>query len=145
MILRLPPAIRRLLVVVPAVIASFGVQSLYVYFTHPKPLEVSIGQLISNPPRAIWVRVTGGRINLLEAAVSEAGFARTIDRVFVPIHQEDREAPTISVLLLSTDPVQGSMFVSWNRLDGRAKRRREPKEMLKCETCLLLLARPLCS
>jgi hypothetical protein len=115
--LHLPPAIRRLLLFVPILIGSFGVQSLYVYFTNTKPLEISIEQLISNPPRAKWVRVTGGRINLIDAAASEAGFKRKIDRVYVPIHPEGKEAPTVSVLLLSNDPELLALARQFHALD----------------------------
>jgi hypothetical protein len=102
---------------VPVLIASFGVQSLYVYFTNTKPLEISIDQLISHPPRAKWVRVTGGRINLIDAAASEAGFKRKIDRVYVPIHPEGTEEPTVSVLLLSTDPELLALARQFHALD----------------------------
>lgn len=100
----IPAAIRRFLLIVPAVIAGFGIQNLYVYFTNAKPVEVSIEQLISNPPRAKWVRVTGGQINLLAAAASEAGFKEKIDKIYVPIHPEGEEKGAVSVLLLSTEP-----------------------------------------
>lgn len=99
-----PPAVRRFLLFVPAMIAGFGVQNLYVYFTNTKPVEVSIEQLISNPPRAKWVRVTGGRINLIDAAASETGFRKKIEGVYVPIHPEGKEGASVSVVLLSTDP-----------------------------------------
>lgn len=100
----IPPAVRRFLLIVPALIAGFGIQNLYVYLTNTKPIEVSIEQLNSNPPSAKWVRVTGGRINLIDAAASEVGFNKKIDRVYVPIHPEGKKESAVSVLLLSTDP-----------------------------------------
>ncbi len=36
----IPPAIRRFLFVVPAVIAGFGIQNLHVYFSNPDPIEI---------------------------------------------------------------------------------------------------------
>lgn len=99
---RLPRAILRFLLIMPVVIAGYGIHHLYVYFANPEPVEVSIEQLISHPPRAKWVRVTGGQINLMEA-VSETAFNK-IDSVCVPIHPEGKGKDTISVLLLSTDP-----------------------------------------
>jgi len=100
----IPPAIRRCLLIFPAVIAGFAIQSFHVYFTNTKPIDISIEQLISNPPRAKWVRVTGGRINLVDAAVSEAGFKKQIDSIYVPIHPEGKEEADVSVLLLSKNP-----------------------------------------
>ncbi len=113
----IPPAFRRFLLIVPAVIAGFGIQNLYVYFTNPNPIEVSIEQLISNPPRAKWVRVTGGRINLIDAAASEAGFGRNIDSVYVPIHPEGKEEDAVTVLLLSRNPKLLALARQFNSLD----------------------------
>lgn len=100
----IPRAFRRYLLILPALIAGFGIQNLYVYFTNTKPTEVSIEQLISNPPRAKWVRVTGGQINLIDAAASEEGFQKKITGVYIPIHPEGKGEAEVSVLLLSTDP-----------------------------------------
>lgn len=113
----IPPAIRRFLLIVPAVIAGLGIHHLYVYFTNTDPIEVSIEQLISDPPRAKWVRVTGGRINLIDAAASEVGFKKKIDRVYVPIHPAGKEEATVSVLLLSTDPKLLSLARQFQSLD----------------------------
>ena len=117
----IPPAIRLFLLIVPAVIAGFGIQNLYVYFTNANPIEVSIEQLISNPPRAKWVRVTGGRINLIDAAASEVGFRRKIDSVYIPIHPEGKEEAAVSVLLLSTDPELLALARQFNSLDEAKK------------------------
>lgn len=99
----IPAAIRPFLLIVPAVIAGFGIHNLYVYFTNSGPTEVSIEQLIVNPPHAKWVRVTGGGINLLDG-VLETGISKTLDKVYVPIYPDGKEEGVVSVLLLSTDP-----------------------------------------
>jgi hypothetical protein len=113
----IPPSIRPFLFIVPAVIAGFGIQNLYVYFTNPKPIEVSIEQLISNPPSAKWVRVTGGQINLIDAAASEAGFKKKIESVYVPIHPEGKKEAAVSVLLLSSDPKLLGLARQFHSLD----------------------------
>ncbi|MEQ1751001.1 MAG: hypothetical protein ABL974_16350 [Prosthecobacter sp.] len=100
----IPPAIRPFLLIAPIVIAGFAIQNFYVYFTNTKPIEVSIQQLIANPPSAKWVRVTGGQINLIDAAAFETGFKKKIDSVYVPIHPEGKADAEVSVLLRSTDP-----------------------------------------
>jgi hypothetical protein len=115
--LTIPPAVRRFLLIAPAVITVFGIQNLYVYFTNTKPIEISIEQLISDPPHAKWVRVTGGRINLIDAAASEAGFIRKIDRVYIPIHPEGKEEAAVSVLLLSTNPELLTLARKFHTLD----------------------------
>ena len=100
----LSPAIRRFLLIGPAIMVGFAIQNLFVYFTNTQPAEVSIEQLISNPPSSKWVRVTGGSINLVDAASSEAKFQKKIEKVYIPIRPEGGKESSDSVLLLSTDP-----------------------------------------
>jgi hypothetical protein len=115
--LTLPPGIRRILLIVPAVMVGLGIQNLFVYFTNTKPVEVSIEQMISNPPSSKWVRVTGGRINLIDAAASEAKFQKKIEKVYIPIHPEGKEESSVSVLLLSTDPEVLAVTKQFHALD----------------------------
>lgn len=113
----IPRGFRRFVLILPAMIAGFGIQNLYVYFTNPKPIEVSIEQLITNPPRAKWVRVIGGRINLMDSAVSEVGSQKEIAEVYVPIHPEGKDEAMVSVLLLSTDPKLLAVARQFHSLD----------------------------
>ncbi len=113
------PIFLRFLLIVPAVLAGFGVQSLYVYFTNPKPFEISIRQLMLQPPSAKWLRVTGGSISLIDAAVAEDGYTKTIDRVYVPLVPEGRKEPEVSVLLLATDRELLSISRQLHGLDAK--------------------------
>jgi hypothetical protein len=137
-----PPVVRRFLLIVPAMIAGFGIQNLYVYFTNTKPVEVSIEQLISDPPRAKWVRVTGGRINLIDAAASEAGFKKKIDRVYVPIHPEGKEEAAVSVLLLSTHPELLALARQFHALDEAKDGEMEGLKLAMQNADLILQKRP---
>jgi hypothetical protein len=140
--LTFPPAIRPFLLAVPAVIAGFGIQNLYVYFTNSKPIEVSIEQLMSNPPRAKWVRVTGGQINLIDAAASEVGFNKEIDRIYVPIHPEGKEVAPVSVLLLSTDPELLAVVRQFHALDEAKNSEVEGLKLAIKNSRLILQKRP---
>lgn len=118
MIMQLPTTIRRILLLLPALLASFGCYSLFVYFANPKPLEISIEQLISNPPRAKWLRVTGRRINMIDAVASRKRFSDKINLVYIPIRPKDTEESTVSVLLLSSDPELLALAGRIHALDG---------------------------
>jgi hypothetical protein len=132
----------RFLLIVPAVIAWFGVQSLYVYFTNPKPLEITIDQLVSNPPSAKWIRVTGGRINLIEAVASQSGFTKSIDKLYIPINPEGKEEGGISVLLLSTNPELLALSRQFRALDESKDGESEALKIAMGNTRVILQNRP---
>ena len=138
----IPSGFRRYLLILPAFIACFGIQSLYVYFANTKPIEVSIEQLISNPPRAKWVRVTGGQINLIGSAALEEGFQKKIAGVYVPIHPEGKEEAEVSVLLLSTDPELLALVRQFHVLDEAKDGEAEVLKLAMKNARVILQRRP---
>jgi hypothetical protein len=95
----------RILLIVPVIVAFLGFQDILVYLTNLKPLELSVEDLVTNRPKAKWLRLTGAQMNTIETISVLDAFSKKTKEVYIPIRPKNKDQEsTTSVLLVSTDP-----------------------------------------
>jgi len=79
-----------------------GLQDVREAASNRSPTEISCADLVANPPENAWVRLTGAK-----GALRDAAFRSTngkTDRVYVPLTCEGPPPRTISLVMSSEDP-----------------------------------------
>ena len=83
-----------------------GGQEVYTAMRNGSQVEIGIAEFETEKPDAQWLRITGGELQVLDAAFSQGRFSKSAKEVFipyVPVGQKD-ENGKVHVLLKTKNP-----------------------------------------